>query len=437
MPSVAQRPPDGLRAFRRHRKQGRNRNPACHRVHWSGFSICMPQIPESDGRIAPRKVLLGHSGETEAPEQTRKCPSPRPNQPQHQTSRGCVVGAAHAGLHDGMWTVNSSKFDIRQPGLPYCSHSYLGMIMEGISRAARLYCFLLHFLGPSRILRDCSGVSDSLSDTVHNRPLTPTRLLVFFIPSQPPMSIPPQGTTVPPHPGGEQSPSDGSPPGEGRTVHHSRPANSSITKLKVFFSAFVACDFLLISYCSWAKVTVPPLRGGWTRRGDEHGGGGRCNRPENELFKISASREVSKIVICLAPPFGHKKLQTILATKGPKSRPLTEEPLFQRPTGSGGAEYNPPPIGGVSPAKPQVLKRSETVTCSATCAHGCSCTYMLVLCASRTLRRRHPFGRPHQDSWEPQSKKKATPSLPCRVTALLGCCHQLHLYLLIFPHRPE
>ena len=41
--------------------------------------------------------------------------------------------------------------------------------------------------------------------------------------------------------------------GGGGTVHHSRPANSSITQLKIFFSAFGACDFLLISYCSWAK----------------------------------------------------------------------------------------------------------------------------------------------------------------------------------------
>ena len=45
----------------------------------------------------------------------------------------------------------------------------------------------------------------------------------------------------------------GSPPGGGGTVHHSRPANSSITQLKIFFGAFGACDFLLISYCSWAK----------------------------------------------------------------------------------------------------------------------------------------------------------------------------------------
>ena len=50
---------------------------------------------------------------------------------------------------------------------------------------------------------------------------------------------PPKGRRFPPTPGG--------------TVHHSRPANSSITQLKVFFNAFGACDFLLISYCSWAK----------------------------------------------------------------------------------------------------------------------------------------------------------------------------------------
>ena len=56
----------------------------------------------------------------------------------------------------------------------------------------------------------------------------------------PPMSIPPQGTMNPPL-------------GGGGAVHHSRTANSSITQLKVFFCAFGACDFLLISYCSWAK----------------------------------------------------------------------------------------------------------------------------------------------------------------------------------------
>ena len=38
--------------------------------------------------------------------------------------------------------------------------------------------------------------------------------------------------------------------GGGGTIHHSRAANSSITQLKFFFGA---CDFLLISYCSWAK----------------------------------------------------------------------------------------------------------------------------------------------------------------------------------------
>ena len=55
----------------------------------------------------------------------------------------------------------------------------------------------------------------------------------------PPCPSPPKGRRFPPWGGG--------------TVHHSRPANSSITQLKIFFSAFGACDFLLISYCSWAK----------------------------------------------------------------------------------------------------------------------------------------------------------------------------------------
>ena len=35
--------------------------------------------------------------------------------------------------------------------------------------------------------------------------------------------------------------------------HHSRPTNSSIPRLELFFGAFGACDFLLISYGSWAK----------------------------------------------------------------------------------------------------------------------------------------------------------------------------------------
>ena len=63
---------------------------------------------------------------------------------------------------------------------------------------------------------------------------------------------PPQGYTVPPRPGGNRHQVT-VPPLGGETVHHSRPANSSITQLKIFFGAFGACDFLLISYCSWAK----------------------------------------------------------------------------------------------------------------------------------------------------------------------------------------
>ena len=38
--------------------------------------------------------------------------------------------------------------------------------------------------------------------------------------------------------------------GGGRGVHHSRAANSCIPQLKIFFGA---CDFLLISCCSWDK----------------------------------------------------------------------------------------------------------------------------------------------------------------------------------------
>ena len=50
----------------------------------------------------------------------------------------------------------------------------------------------------------------------------------------PPLSSP--GATVPPLGGGG--------------IPRFRPTNSSITQLKLFFGA---CDFLLISYCSWAK----------------------------------------------------------------------------------------------------------------------------------------------------------------------------------------
>ena len=78
------------------------------------------------------------------------------------------------------------------------------------------------------------------------------RILNTKVPRPPHVQPPPRVHGSPP-PWGEPSPSDGSPPGGGGTVHHSRPANSSITQLKIFFGAFGACDFLLISYCSWAK----------------------------------------------------------------------------------------------------------------------------------------------------------------------------------------
>ena len=68
----------------------------------------------------------------------------------------------------------------------------------------------------------------------------------------PPCPAPPQGTRFPPTPGGTVT-KRRFPPWGGGGVHHSRPANSSITQLKIFFGAFGACDFLLISYCSWAK----------------------------------------------------------------------------------------------------------------------------------------------------------------------------------------
>ena len=77
--------------------------------------------------------------------------------------------------------------------------------------------------------------------------------VVCSTPPSPPHVHPPPRDDGSPPPRGEPSPSGGSPPGGGGTVHHSRPANSSITQLEIFFSAFGACDFLLISYCSWAK----------------------------------------------------------------------------------------------------------------------------------------------------------------------------------------
>ena len=79
----------------------------------------------------------------------------------------------------------------------------------------------------------------------------PNRVKNTYLP--PPHVPPPQGTTVPPQPGGNRHQVTVPPPKGGGTLHHSRPANSSITQPKFFFSAFGACDFLLISYCSWAK----------------------------------------------------------------------------------------------------------------------------------------------------------------------------------------
>ena len=77
---------------------------------------------------------------------------------------------------------------------------------------------------------------------------------IMNVPSPPHVHPPPRDDGSPP-PRGEPSPNDAPPPPPpgGGTVHHSRPANSSITQPKIFFSAFGACDFLLISYCSWAK----------------------------------------------------------------------------------------------------------------------------------------------------------------------------------------
>ena len=77
-----------------------------------------------------------------------------------------------------------------------------------------------------------------------------TMSAMYIVVPRPPHVQPPPRVHGSPPPRGETSPSDGSPPGGGGTVHHSRPANSSITQLKIFFGA---CDFLLISYCSWAK----------------------------------------------------------------------------------------------------------------------------------------------------------------------------------------
>ena len=56
-----------------------------------------------------------------------------------------------------------------------------------------------------------------------------------------------------------------------------RNLNSSVTQLKVFFGAFGACDFRMISYCSWAKRRFPLDKGGggWHKAlvGDKGGGG--------------------------------------------------------------------------------------------------------------------------------------------------------------------
>ena len=55
----------------------------------------------------------------------------------------------------------------------------------------------------------------------------------------PPCPSPPKGRRSPPHPGGNRQQVTVPPlGGGGGTVHHSRPANSSITQLKIFFGAF-------------------------------------------------------------------------------------------------------------------------------------------------------------------------------------------------------
>ena len=122
----------------------------------------------------------------------------------------------------------------------------------------RQYPFLHKTEGPAR-----KPISPPPTPPFGVRPCRPPRRAIFRSPSHshdgdfrtflPPCPSPPQGTTVPPHPGGNRHQVTVPPLGGGGTVHHSRPANSSITQPKIFFSAFGACDFLLISYCSWAK----------------------------------------------------------------------------------------------------------------------------------------------------------------------------------------
>ena len=59
---------------------------------------------------------------------------------------------------------------------------------------------------------------------------------------------PPPGMTVPPPP-----PSPGGGGGGGGGGHYTTVTEFQYTQLKFFFSAFGACDFLLISYYSLAK----------------------------------------------------------------------------------------------------------------------------------------------------------------------------------------
>ena len=70
------------------------------------------------------------------------------------------------------------------------------------------------------------------------------------------ISIPAPRDDGSPHPrggGGGLSPNDGPPRPRGGTHTTQQSPEFYYTQRKIFFDAFGACDFLLISYCSWAK----------------------------------------------------------------------------------------------------------------------------------------------------------------------------------------
>ena len=92
------------------------------------------------------------------------------------------------------------------------------------------------------------GVSGSLS----NGPVTPAAATATVgMQSEPPPRVrgnPPPSISIRPPPR-----DNGSPPTPRGATNTTQQWQFQYTELKFFFGAFGRCDFLLISYCSWAK----------------------------------------------------------------------------------------------------------------------------------------------------------------------------------------